>query len=504
MRRRSLRVLSVLLLVLLTGMFALRSPHPTHAAGPFAYVSASNSQVYVIDTSTNTIVKVINTGQGAVFQQGVAVAPGGQRIYVTGFNASSTVAVIDGTTNAVITLIPVGSFPAGVAVSPDGTRVYVANGAGGSISVIDAGTNTVIQTIPVAAGAQPVGVVVSPDNTRLYVSERTGISSGLLEAYSTATYTLIGSAPLPGPASQVVVSPDGTRAYVADDNANVSVISVSGLPTKILDIVTPSVVAGALALTPDGTRLYASDFGDATVYAISTATNAVVAAIPVGNQPSGLSATPDGTRIYVANFTDGTVSVISVASNTVLGTINGATGAFAFGQFIQPNSATVTLTASPNPVFAGVPLTLTATVSCPFGTPTGTVTFTANGQPLATVPLANGTATATVPTPGSFTGFAVLASYSGNGTCLAAVSAPLTVRAQAAGPAVYLLTIPVTGCGSTTPSNYPVLALQNVSVTAVPCAGSVFVGWTGGPCDKTTINPCSIPAGTPVTANFAP
>jgi hypothetical protein len=41
-------------------------------------------------------------------------------------------------------------------------------------------------------------------------------------------------------------------------------------------------------------------------------------------------------------------------------------------------------------------------------------------------------------------------------------------------------------------------------VTAVPCTGSVFVGWSGGPCDKTTINPCSIPAGTQVTANFAP
>jgi hypothetical protein len=46
--------------------------------------------------------------------------------------------------------------------------------------------------------------------------------------------------------------------------------------------------------------------------------------------------------------------------------------------------------------------------------------------------------------------------------------------------------------------------LQNVSITAVPCPGSVFVGWSGGPCDKTTINPCSIPAGIQVTAHFSP
>lgn len=64
--------------------------------------------------------------------------------------------------------------------------------------------------------------------------------------------------------------------------------------------------------------------------------------------------------------------------------------------------------------------------------------------------------------------------------------------------------ISVTGCGTVTPNNVPVLALENLSYTAVPCAGSIFTGWTGGPCDKTTINPCSIPPGVQTTANFAP
>lgn len=62
MRRQSLRVLSVLLLALVGSLLTLRSTQPTHAAGPFAYVASTTGQVFVIDTSTNTIVTTINTG----------------------------------------------------------------------------------------------------------------------------------------------------------------------------------------------------------------------------------------------------------------------------------------------------------------------------------------------------------------------------------------------------------------------------------------------------------
>jgi YVTN family beta-propeller protein len=54
--------------------------------------------------------------------------------------------------------IPVGAGPVGVAVSPGGTRVYVANNASTTVSVISTATNTVIATIPV--GAFPIRVAV--------------------------------------------------------------------------------------------------------------------------------------------------------------------------------------------------------------------------------------------------------------------------------------------------------------------------------------------------------
>jgi YVTN family beta-propeller protein len=60
------------------------------------------------------------------------------------------------------------------------------------------------------------------------------------------------------------------------------------------------------------------------VSVIHTATNKVVATIPVGTFPFGVAVTQDGSKVYVANRGSGTVSVIATATNTVLTTIPAA------------------------------------------------------------------------------------------------------------------------------------------------------------------------------------
>ena len=85
-----------------------------------------------------------------------------------------------------------------------------------------------------------------------------------------------------------------------------------------------------VAITPDGTHAYVTNFKDSTVSVIATTNNAVVATIPVGSAPApgvpggepiGVAITPDGTHAYVANEADNTVSVIATAGNTVVAAI---------------------------------------------------------------------------------------------------------------------------------------------------------------------------------------
>jgi YVTN family beta-propeller protein len=75
---------------------------------------------------------------------------------------------------------------------------------------------------------------------------------------------------------------------------------------------------GEIAITPDGKQAYVAD-GDSpgTVSVIDTATNAVVATVPVGSIPEGVAITPDGKHAYVTNNGSNTVSVIRTATSRV-------------------------------------------------------------------------------------------------------------------------------------------------------------------------------------------
>ena len=64
--------------------------------------------------------------------------------------------------------------------------------------------------------------------------------------------------------------------------------------------------------------MYVSNGGDANVSVIDTATNRVVATVPVGQRPWNMALTPDGKKLYVANGRSNNVTVIDTASRTRL------------------------------------------------------------------------------------------------------------------------------------------------------------------------------------------
>jgi YVTN family beta-propeller protein len=65
---------------------------------------------------------------------------------------------------------------------------------------------------------------------------------------------------------------------------------------------------------------YVADFSSSNVSVIDTASNTVVATIPVGSISIGAAVTPDGTHAYVTTQQAGVV-VIDTATNTVVASI---------------------------------------------------------------------------------------------------------------------------------------------------------------------------------------
>ena len=129
-----------------------------------------------------------------------------------------------------------------------------------------------------------------------------------------ATIT-VGSSP-----NGIAMTPDGTRIYAPNrSSANVSVIDTA------TNTVIATIPAGTLpvnaAVTPNGSRVYVSNSSSNNVTVIDTATNTVVTTIPVGTGPNGIGVTSDGTQVYVSNFNSATISRIDTATNTVIGSI---------------------------------------------------------------------------------------------------------------------------------------------------------------------------------------
>ena len=148
------------------------------------------------------------------------------------------------------------------------------------------------------------------------------VADSTVSVIDTATNTVVGSPiPVGNVPIGVAVTPDGTKVYVTNfGSANVSVIHTA---TKTV-VKTVPVGTGpwAVAISPDGTKVYVANSAGNTVSVIRRPGNTVVATIPVGNVPYGVAITPDGTQAYVTNHSagpDNTVSVIATATNTVAG-----------------------------------------------------------------------------------------------------------------------------------------------------------------------------------------
>jgi YVTN family beta-propeller protein len=145
----------------------------------------------------------------------------------------------------------------------------------------------------------------------------------------------------------VAVTPDGGRVYVANFASSGTVSAVSTATNTVVATIPVENQPFGVALSPDGGSVYVTNRLSNTVSVIATLTNTVTATITVGTQPWGLAVTPDGSKVYVANFENNTVSVIDTATNAVIATISVGRTPIAFGIFIQPQK--------PSPRFAGTP-----------------------------------------------------------------------------------------------------------------------------------------------------
>jgi len=205
------------------------------AAGPGGssvyVVNNSSHSLSVIDTATDTVVKIIPLfvdGSGSLFPRGVVANPdpGKPYVYVTN-RGSGDLAIVNTTDWSVRRVLGIGIDPYGVAVARDGKTVYVALEGEGKLALIDAFTLQVdpvkVDVGPIGSNSGPTGVAVGRDG-KVYVTNTQSNSVWVVDPVNkTSVSVAVGGRPV-----GVSVSPDGSRVYVANSmGGSLSVISTA-------------------------------------------------------------------------------------------------------------------------------------------------------------------------------------------------------------------------------------------------------------------------------------
>lgn len=187
---------------------------------------------------------------------------------------------------------------------------------------LTATADTVAATVNVARYPDPL--VALPNGSKVYVLNT---SSGTVSVISTASNTVTATLTVgTSTGLAMAVSPDGKRVYASTDylQGKVAVIDTTS------DTVLTTYIVGrgpqTIAVSTDGSRVYTSNYGNNSVSVINTVTGAVTtigisSGTAAGTNPYSLVLSPDGSRIYVSNYNTNTVSVINTSTNAVIATI---------------------------------------------------------------------------------------------------------------------------------------------------------------------------------------
>lgn len=130
----------------------------------------------------------------------------------------------------------------------------------------------------------------------------------------------VGSDPV-----DLVITPNNQFVVVANaGNGSLSFISTSSLRVVATVPLGGSREPSALAVSPDGSRIYAASFNTDDVVVVDIGSTSVVSSIPVGAGPTDLVVSQDGNDLFVVNNGDGSVSIVDLLSgievDTILGT----------------------------------------------------------------------------------------------------------------------------------------------------------------------------------------
>ncbi|MBA2322411.1 MAG: hypothetical protein H0V89_14800 [Deltaproteobacteria bacterium] len=271
-------------------------------SGDRVYVS-SEQGVVVLETATSAPIGTIATEQGI---GDLVVDPTGTR---AAFPTVDGIEVLDLTTNLVVDVFPSEIVYDLLGFTADGSSLIASiggsDGGGANLSRVDLTTGRITTLAP---AVNDPSLALTGDGTTAYVGGQIAASGSAVTAVDTTTGATTPVAGTDG-ISTLAMGLDGRTLY-----------GIGALSRVVVDTADNSIVtegqgapnAGLLAASPTGAHLFAPDRIDGTLSVVTADDGEVVETLPTGEYPGAIALAPDGRRLYVASR--GGLSVLDVTA----------------------------------------------------------------------------------------------------------------------------------------------------------------------------------------------
>lgn len=300
----------------------------SHHDRVYAAEQFSNT-VSVTDPVDNKLLGVIRLGdpqpgnfsplyKGQVLVHGMGFSPDHKTLAVVSIGSNS-VTFIDTATNAVKHTTYIGRSPHEAFFTPDGKEVWVTVRGENYISVIDPRSFEEKSRITTPSG--PGMQMFSPDGKYAYICSSFNPETDVV---AVAEHKIIAKVKQESPfCPNIAVTPDGNQVwFTLKDTGKTQVFNARPPFNPIKTIDTGPITNHVnFAHTARGTFAYVTIGGLNQVKVFRTDDFSQVATIPVGNLPHGVWPSGDGTRIYVGLENADALAAIDTATNSVVANV---------------------------------------------------------------------------------------------------------------------------------------------------------------------------------------
>ena len=300
----------------------------SHHDRVYAAEQFSNT-VSVTDPVDNKLLGVIRLGdpqpgnfsplyKGQVLVHGMGYSPDHRTLAVVSIGSNS-VTFIDTATNSVKHVTYVGRSPHEAFFTPDGREVWVTVRGENYVSVLDAKTYAEKTRIITPNG--PGMQIFSPDGKYGYICSSFNPETDVV---TVADHKIIAKVKQESPfCPNIAATPDGQQVWFTLKDTGKTQVFNAKPPFNLIKTLDTGPISNHInfARTAKGTFAYVTVGGINEVKMFRTDDFSQVATIEVGKLPHGVWPSGDGSRIYVGLENDDALAAIDTATNAVIATI---------------------------------------------------------------------------------------------------------------------------------------------------------------------------------------